>query len=245
MRMAKIARRVTKVFAAALAATLCSSGAADAAKVVTGAIQSDGNGYYQFDWMSDPGNRSTLDLEFQVRNGVATPASLSSMLNVNFLFARQTPPGRVPVGYPTYDEWTWDGTYNGGACGPVRTTPFHGRVYFPLCIADWTGSTPGDVHLRLTTDWGWHNISYYTPYALGRAPLSGGPRPVVAGPWPIEISFGLPWDGGPRDPNPFIAAFTITTVPEPATWGFMILGLTGLGLALRRSRRAARLLVAS
>jgi hypothetical protein len=35
----------------------------------------------------------------------------------------------------------------------------------------------------------------------------------------------------------FIAATPISAVPEPATWGMMLLGFIGLGFAFRQSRR--------
>ena len=46
------------------------------------------------------------------------------------------------------------------------------------------------------------------------------------------------------DNTAFIDAVSLAAVPEPATWGMMILGFMGMGLAMRRQRRAGKLAAA-
>ena len=46
--------------------------------------------------------------------------------------------------------------------------------------------------------------------------------------------------GGPNE-GIFLDAIDVAPVPEPATWGLMLLGFFGIGFAMRRNRRAATL----
>ncbi len=55
-----------------------------------------------------------------------------------------------------------------------------------------------------------------------------------------EIGPGVPGTSGLDGPDPINPiAFTLTPVPEPATWALMLAGFGGLGVALRRRRVAA------
>ncbi len=59
---------------------------------------------------------------------------------------------------------------------------------------------------------------------------------------PTSVFFGLDADSGQYfagNPN-FTAAgtFNVTAVPEPATWGMMLLGFAAVGATLRRRQRA-------
>lgn len=47
---------------------------------------------------------------------------------------------------------------------------------------------------------------------------------------------GFPTGGGTTSGN---ASFYVAAVPEPATWGLMLIGFGGIGLAMRRRRRPA------
>jgi len=53
--------------------------------------------------------------------------------------------------------------------------------------------------------------------------------------WLQEIS---PTPQGVNPRLPFSFAFVVASVPEPSTWAMMLLGFGGIGLALRRRRRA-------
>ena len=77
-------------------------------------------------------------------------------------------------------------------------------------------------------------------YAYGGAP-GGVIGPVVAtlGTGTFRLTFG----GTSPRPNGGASSGNITfqfvPVPEPATWGLMLLGFAGIGLAMRRGRRPA------
>lgn len=45
--------------------------------------------------------------------------------------------------------------------------------------------------------------------------------------------------GGANGGNVLIKSLTVTSVPEPATWGLMIVGVLGVGAVLRQRRRSA------
>ncbi|QKR99137.1 PEPxxWA-CTERM sorting domain-containing protein [Sphingomonas sp. CL5.1] len=66
------------------------------------------------------------------------------------------------------------------------------------------------------------------------------PVPSVPGPGPIPSVFPPIITGpGPVNPPPVTPPVTppVISVPEPATWGMMILGFFGIGMALRRRSR--------
>jgi hypothetical protein len=54
-----------------------------------------------------------------------------------------------------------------------------------------------------------------------------------------SVDFSYVGNGVPGDGEAFLAAITTSTVsgvPEPSTWGMMLLGFAGLGFAFRQPR---------
>ena len=80
------------------------------------------------------------------------------------------------------------------------------------------------------------------PYAAGTAP---GPGDLLGGP-PIGLvgtpggGGGLIGGGGPGGGGGGGGGGQIPGIPEPSTWAMLILGFFGVGGAMRRRRRAAR-----
>ena len=57
------------------------------------------------------------------------------------------------------------------------------------------------------------------------------------GPWSETVRYHLTFTGGVG--SNFNGTANLTAVPEPATWGMMLLGFAGIGMAMRRRRRPA------
>lgn len=69
----------------------------------------------------------------------------------------------------------------------------------------------------------------YSPYSLSFRSSSAGSFTAVFG-----TGTGLP---GSDNEGPILDNISITAVPEPATWGLMIMGFGAIGCAVRSSRR--------
>ncbi|MBS0478803.1 MAG: PEPxxWA-CTERM sorting domain-containing protein [Proteobacteria bacterium] len=61
---------------------------------------------------------------------------------------------------------------------------------------------------------------------------------TVTGPWSETVKYSLNFTGG--NGSNFNGTANLTAVPEPATWGLMLLGFGAMGGMLRTRRRAPR-----
>jgi hypothetical protein len=60
----------------------------------------------------------------------------------------------------------------------------------------------------------------------------------VAGPWSETVKYSLNFTGG--NGSNFNGTANLTAVPEPATWGLMLLGFGAMGGMLRTRNRKVR-----
>ena len=101
-----------------------------------------------------------------------------------------------------------------------------------------SGLTFGSVFALISGGASGANKYWYAD--LASAPLASatldryydGMRPPLAGPDFFEISVSGPAASG------FKGTISFAAVPEPATWGMMVLGFAAAGMALRRRRPA-------
>jgi len=66
----------------------------------------------------------------------------------------------------------------------------------------------------------------------------GGNAIAVAGPWSETVKYSLNFTGG--NGSNFNGTANLTAVPEPATWGLMLLGFGAMGGMLRTRNRKVR-----
>jgi hypothetical protein len=124
----------------------------------------------------------------------------------------------------------------GVGCVPGGTGPDGDNEFGPASIAGYgnvgaysgTGFELLGVYNAGSTPW--------TPFAIG----SGGTFVVPTG--ATKLYFGLPdgfsFGGAPGTYNDNLGGFTVSSAPEPAIWSMMILGVAGIGAAMRRRRAA-------
>lgn len=91
--------------------------------------------------------------------------------------------------------------------------------YFSSTNALWTGTQLQD------------NLFTTTGVFSGSNPLN------VTGPWSETVRYRLNFTGG--NGSNFNGTANLTAVPEPATWGMMLLGFLGVGMVMRRRRHPA------
>ena len=73
----------------------------------------------------------------------------------------------------------------------------------------------------------------------GPGTFTGGNALTVAGPWSETVRYTLVFSGGAG--SNFNGTANLTAVPEPATWGLMLLGFGAMGGLLRTRNRKARI----
>jgi hypothetical protein len=83
------------------------------------------------------------------------------------------------------------------------------------------GQNDESTHDLFDAAFNWGNYDYYSFRSLG----TGGPGQGLDGSTTGNVLLGN-------------LLLTPTAVPEPATWGLMLLGFAGIGVALRRRKRA-------
>jgi len=83
----------------------------------------------------------------------------------------------------------------------------------------------------------WGGTQLQTAPFSGTGVFSGANAINVAGPWSETVRYSLNFTGGPG--SNFNGTANLRAVPEPATWGMMLLGFAGIGMALRRRRQPA------
>ena len=69
----------------------------------------------------------------------------------------------------------------------------------------------------------------------GSGAFEGGNYVNVSGPWSETVRYTLNFTGGAG--SNFNGTVNIGAVPEPGTWGLMLLGFGGIGMAMRRRQR--------
>jgi hypothetical protein len=147
------------------------------------------------------------------------------------------------------EVFAWSGSLTGGA-GPQGATgaPLFTSAPFNIngvngfqAITAWTGQvtlTPGDNYVILFVDTGSDNVQgLFGIEGHGNAVGDGGfnffnndhTLGTVSGTWDDFFDFGS---------LAFSASFG---APEPATWALMMLGVGGIGFALRRRKESARI----
>jgi hypothetical protein len=121
-------------------------------------------------------------------------------------------------------------TYSGGAITPFSAPGY--AAAFPISVND-----AGVIVGYASND----GFATYTGFVD-----SGGVFTFVDAPGSSQTGFGALNDQGDivgeyYDANGNEFAFLATPVPEPATWAFMLIGITGVGLAARRRPSSRRL----
>jgi hypothetical protein len=149
-------------------------------------------------------------------------------------------------------DWSYTGTngYVVSAGGTLTATPLGGGAYQVTSIS---GLYNGSPITGLTVYAGQDNEVYTTSphldfpglaFTVGSSAYNAFYDTSTADAYNCgfvgycEIGPGVVGTSGlgpPRDPTNSIA-FQLMSVPEPATWGLMLIGLCGLGAALRRNR---------
>ncbi len=148
----------------------------------------------------------------------------------------------APLGSGFVDEYTTGGVF-------IRRFATGGDLASPWAISlapsDF-GAYSGDILVGNFTHGTYGYISAYDPTSGAFEGLlsDNGQAIAIDGLW--DLDFGEGGASGPTDTLYFAAGIdneshglfgTITAVPEPATWGLMILGLALMGAQLRSHRR--------
>ena len=244
-------RKSIAMASVALSAALLISSAASAG---TNLVQ---NG--SFETTTDGSTSHEFGASFTFGQDVSNWTSAStSAFNLYFTPGQATGPTDVPTRFGEHGQFLWvlppNDPDKGNFVALDGDTNFNGALTQTI-----TGLTVGDKY-TLSFDWAAAQYADRTgqttemlQYSLGGDTFSTGTvtnASMSATPWLTQtktftatdtsevlsfLSIGTP-AGLP--PVALLDGVSLTAVPEPATWGMMLVGFGGLGVAIRRRRRA-------
>lgn len=111
-------------------------------------------------------------------------------------------------------------------------------------LSTFTSNTMAGLTATLTSYYSaanalWGGTQLQTAVFTGPGTGGGGNAlGTVTGPWSETVKYSLNFTGG--NGSNFNGTANLTAVPEPATWGLMLLGFGAMGGMLRTRRRAPR-----
>jgi hypothetical protein len=203
---------------AALGAASASGASAATVYSQTGVFSADQDGFLSIDYFGI--YSAALSYSEQAAGGsLFNPVAPQVVAPQRYVVKLSTTADIVETaGYTS--SWFWDEQYqdDGGV-----STPIGGDDHFQYTDAS-IAATPDTYSF----DWTTQPTSFYTTFPGGNLSYK---------------SYTLPGDvylEATAAPSSYGASyvFTISTVPEPATWGMMLVGFGALGLAIRKRRTA-------
>ena len=110
-------------------------------------------------------------------------------------------------------------------------------------LSTFTSNTVSGLSADITSYYSLTNTAFGTTNVLqdhtftGTGIFSGSNPLSTSSPWSETVRYSLNFTGGAG--SNFNGTANITAVPEPATWGMMLLGFLGVGMVMRRRRNPA------